>query len=564
MRNRVLIIFLFFHLILKMNLIPQSTINYIESNDIIFNPERGLYNQLDTYNTQSPLTLSTLNYYKSQGKSLIHRMYYLTNYRNKSLDASMLNFIRNDFNVIRQAGMKCILRFAYSDNIGQPDAPLNIILNHLEQLRPILQENYDVIAVMQAGFIGAWGEWHSSTNGLDNVNSRRTILFKILDVLPKQRMVQVRTPKFKQEIFNTSSPIPYDSAFHETYYTRTGHHNDCFLASWDDYGTYTDTTVEKEYLHNDCLFVPMGGETCNPSEFSGCGNSLYQMDRLRWSYLNSSYHPTVINNWIRNGCMDEIKRKLGYRFVLIQGVFTDSVKPGSSFNLSLTLTNKGNGALFNPRIVELVLVNVSTNQKYYCKLPVDPRFWKPKDTIQLNFTIGIKQDQPTGNYKLFLNLPDPVQNLRDRVDYSIRFANQNIWNSSLGYNDLLHTVIIDQNALGEPYTGNLFFEPNPQSSQEENLNEIFETANQKDLSIINFPNPFNNSTKFHIKLNKDSDLTIKIYNLIGKEIDTLVNDYRVKGQYEIDYDASNLSSGVYFVVGKTKNQTSYNKFLVIK
>jgi hypothetical protein len=377
-------------------------------------------------------------------------------------------------------------------------------------------------------------------------------------------MVQVRTPKFKQEIFNTSSPIPYDSAFHETYYTRTGHHNDCFLASWDDYGTYTDTTVEKEYLHNDCLFVPMGGETCNPSEFSGCGNSLYQMDRLRWSYLNSSYHPTVINNWIRNGCMDEIKRKLGYRFVLIQGVFTDSVKPGSSFNLSLTLTNKGNGALFNPRIVELVLVNVSTNQKYYCKLPVDPRFWKPKDTIQLNFTIGIKQDQPTGNYKLFLNLPDPVQNLRDRVDYSIRFANQNIWNSSLGYNDLLHTVIIDQNVLGEPYTGNLFFEPNPQSSQEENLNEIFETPNQKDLSIINFPNPFNNSTKFHIKLNKDSDLTIKIYNLIGKEIDTLVNDYRVKGQYEIDYDASNLSSGVYFVVGKTKNQTSYNKFLVIK
>jgi hypothetical protein len=52
--------------------------------------------------------------------------------------------------------------------------------------------------------------------------------------------------------------------------------------------------------------------------------------------------------------------------------------------------------------------------------------------------------------------------------------------------------------------------------------------------------------------------------LIGKEIDTLVNDYRVKGQYEIDYDASNLSSGVYFVVGKTKNQTSYNKFIVIK
>lgn len=564
MLNRVVTLFLIILFVFKIDLLSQTNVNYLESSDIFFNPERGLYNQLDTYNAQSPLTLSTLNYYKSQGKSLIHRMYYLTNYRNKSLDSLMLNFIKSDFNVIRQAGMKCILRFAYSDNIGQPDAPLNIILNHLEQLRPILQENYDVIAVMQAGFIGAWGEWHSSTNGLDNTISRRTILFKILDVLPKQSMVQVRTPKFKQEIFNTNLPIPYDSAFHETYYTRTGHHNDCFLASWDDYGTYTDTTLEKDYLHNDCLFVPMGGETCNPSEFSGCGNALYQMDRLRWSYLNSSYHPTVINNWIRNGCMDEIKRKLGYRFVLLQGTYTDTVKLGGSFNINLSLINKGNGSLFNPRIVELVLVNVSTNQKYYCKLPVDPRFWKPKDTIQLNFSIGIRQDHATGNYKLYLNLPDPVQNLRDRVDYSIRFANQNVWNSTFGYNDLQHIVRIDQNATGDPYTGNLFFEPNPQSSQEENLNHYQESRGQKDLMITNYPNPFNNSTKFFINLNKDTELTIKVYDLIGREIDTLVNDYRLKGEYEIEYDAKNLSSGIYIVVAKTSELSAYNKFLLVK
>ena len=58
---------------------------------------------------------------------------------------------------MRGAGVKCILRFAYAQRIGEPDAPLSVVLGHLEQLAPIVQENVDVIAVVQAGLIGTWG-----------------------------------------------------------------------------------------------------------------------------------------------------------------------------------------------------------------------------------------------------------------------------------------------------------------------------------------------------------------------------------------------------------------------
>jgi hypothetical protein len=66
----------------------------------------------------------------------------------------------------------------------------------------------------------------------------------------------------------------------------------------------------------------MGGETCNPSSYSGCVNALMVMERFHWSYLNIGYHRTVLNDWEDRGCMDEVKKRLGYRFVLDQATFS--------------------------------------------------------------------------------------------------------------------------------------------------------------------------------------------------------------------------------------------------
>jgi len=62
----------------------------------------------------------------------------------------------------------------------------------------------------------------------------------------------------------------------------------------------------------------------------------------------------------------------------------------------------------------------------------------------------------------------------------------------------------------------------------------------------NYPNPFNPTTKINYSLPQTNFVTIKVYDLLGSEVKTLVNEEKLIGNYEVEFDASNLSSGVYF------------------
>lgn len=62
----------------------------------------------------------------------------------------------------------------------------------------------------------------------------------------------------------------------------------------------------------------------------------------------------------------------------------------------------------------------------------------------------------------------------------------------------------------------------------------------------NYPNPFNPSTKIKFSIPEQDIIQIKVFDVLGKEIKTILNDYRKSGTYEVDFDASNLPSGVYF------------------
>ena len=61
----------------------------------------------------------------------------------------------------------------------------------------------------------------------------------------------------------------------------------------------------------------------------------------------------------------------------------------------------------------------------------------------------------------------------------------------------------------------------------------------------NYPNPFNPTTTITYQIPKDGHVTLKIYDVLGNEIKTLVNEYRATGRYNVNFDASNLASGVY-------------------
>jgi photosystem II stability/assembly factor-like uncharacterized protein len=80
----------------------------------------------------------------------------------------------------------------------------------------------------------------------------------------------------------------------------------------------------------------------------------------------------------------------------------------------------------------------------------------------------------------------------------------------------------------------------------------------------NYPNPFNPSTVISYQLPVSSDVTLKVYDILGNEIETLVNEEQSAGVYEIEFDASKLSSGIYFYQLKAGNYINTKKMILIK
>lgn len=80
----------------------------------------------------------------------------------------------------------------------------------------------------------------------------------------------------------------------------------------------------------------------------------------------------------------------------------------------------------------------------------------------------------------------------------------------------------------------------------------------------NYPNPFNPSTSIRYSLIKESAVSIKVYNEIGSEVRTLVNERQSAGNYAIHFDASGLSSGVYFYRIRTMDQSLTKSMLLVK
>lgn len=76
----------------------------------------------------------------------------------------------------------------------------------------------------------------------------------------------------------------------------------------------------------------------------------------------------------------------------------------------------------------------------------------------------------------------------------------------------------------------------------ESNNEIVKSYELKQ----NYPNPFNPNTIIEYTLNKNSDVSIIIYDILGKEVNTLVNQKQLSGTYKLNLNASDLSSGTYF------------------
>ena len=88
--------------------------------------------------------------------------------------------------------------------------------------------------------------------------------------------------------------------------------------------------------------------------------------------------------------------------------------------------------------------------------------------------------------------------------------------------------------------------------------------------LQNYPNPFNPSTKIEYTLPLDSHIKLTIYNLLGEQVSSLVNESKTAGYYSVSWNAGHIPSGIYFYsletnsVGGTENFKIYRKMILIK
>ncbi len=80
----------------------------------------------------------------------------------------------------------------------------------------------------------------------------------------------------------------------------------------------------------------------------------------------------------------------------------------------------------------------------------------------------------------------------------------------------------------------------------------------------NYPNPFNPSTTIRYQIPQDGIVTLKIYDILGAEVATLVNEEKVAGKYEVNFNASSLASGVYLYKIQAGDFISSKKMILLK
>ena len=95
--------------------------------------------------------------------------------------------------------------------------------------------------------------------------------------------------------------------------------------------------------------------------------------------------------------------------------------------------------------------------------------------------------------------------------------------------------------------------------------------NNEDISVVtdfsleqNYPNPFNPSTSIKYSVPNAEFVTLKVYDILGNEVSTLVNEQKAPGSYEVRFNAGSLASGVYVYTIKAGNFTQTRKLMLMK
>lgn len=283
-----------------------------ESDRSIANPDRGFYIQVKS---SHPERISDI----AEDVRVTLLSFDIEEYTEGELPKEKLEELRIALETAKKERVAVVFRAAYGfrGDVTEPEQ-IELESRHIEQMAEVLNDYTEQILVVQAGMLGAYGEWHSSRylNGTEEENreSRLYILKKWEEYLNSEVKVAVRRQRFVRE------------AMEENILSgRLGIHNDALLSTDSDMGTYDEPGMERKdelaWTTENLAGQVNGGEMPTLGELSSPQNADYEFRQLHISYLNLKYNEDVINEWSEMtmegmNAKQYMENHLGYRLFI--------------------------------------------------------------------------------------------------------------------------------------------------------------------------------------------------------------------------------------------------------
>ena len=395
------------------------------------------------------------------------------------LDDAFFSSWKTTFENCRKNGCMIALRFRYDVN-GKADpepASFDQVLKHIRQIKDsgLLEEYKDIIAFVESGFVGKWGEQHGGK--YTSVRYKAQLLDAMLDAVPDPIPVTVRTPDIFAEWAGISRSELADYVCEPgSTASRVGMYDDGYMGSDSDLGTYADREAETTWLGNQSLHSYFGGEFSGNIDFAKQydtylpENAIPEMYKTHLSYINSNIF-SLYNDYTFGADCDAdnvdnsayygqsvyrfIRDHLGYRFVLRNSGLSPEVPQGGQLDLDFTVENTGFANPIPDTNVSFLLERDGNYMRAFSDISAND--WLSRTSSEEHISLHIPDALLPGKWNIYVKV-DMGDNTIGQMDMrSVRFANNDIWDPSLGANYLGSFTVIEAPEGSVPtFDGNYF------------------------------------------------------------------------------------------------------------
>ena len=358
------------------------------------------------------------------------------------LSSSDLAMIDQQLSKIQPAGVKVILRFTYNfpnenESTGD-DAPLEVILQDINLLSPLVKKYSNVIYAMEVGFVGYWGEEHNSSYGNNTISNMSAILQAEATEFGPYVTLLERDPVVLMALEPPSSPL-------------FGIHDDRLAGDATDADTWKNKDyLEPTYDYSESAIRAFGQSRSAIQPFTGIFGTYYPtlqncqdlpayFAQVHLAALDIGDGDSQIYTNIQD-CIPSVFYTVGPQISLLSATTDVSPRAGSTVHLTLALTNYGDSSLYVKHPVYAVVLDSYGNplpSASAAPVALDITQIQPGSKVNASATVPIPRLLPSsGKPSLALWMPDPDPKLAVDHRYNYLLNNEGVPNPATGYNVL--------------------------------------------------------------------------------------------------------------------------------